>query len=183
MGITIHYRFGVYSDKALNKILPKIKEIAEKQGMEILDYRITDKEKVLIILPHPDCESINLEFRKWKDYVEMAKKQDWVYEYETLKDDFNLSDDECLDMWVCSNFTKTQFAGFETHVKVCNILRIVAMVCNKVEIYDEAEYYETLEADESVKNFEENLMLIGAVAGMLKKVFGDGAKVGIGDKV
>lgn len=171
MGITIHYKFGIWNEKALEKVLTKAKEIAEKLEMEVLDLNLNEKEKCLIILPHENSETINLVFQKWKD-VKEKNLNNWDYQREVLKKVSNVwYDDE--NFWVCADFTKTQFAGDITHIKVAEILRYVAKFCSFVDIYDEAEYYETRDKEKLLENFGENAELINTLSNVLKKIAGE----------
>ena len=167
MGITIHYRFGIQDEKTLEKLLTKIKEIVEEE-MEIIHFELSDEKKSLIILPHPNCETLELEFEKWEDIKKRYENsKEWNYVYETLKDEF--SEETLEDLWVCSSFCKTQFAGDITHAKVCEILRIMASFCSLVKIDDEGEYYETRDKENLLECFGENARLIRAMSEMFKK--------------
>jgi hypothetical protein len=114
MGITIHYRFMIRNRDALCSLLKEIKSMAVKLGMRILQ----EKETCLVVHPHPKCESLNLDFERYADVKERAGKQ-YSYEAETLKDFKVLGDND----FVCSSHTKTQYAGYRTHMLVAEILR------------------------------------------------------------
>lgn len=162
MGITIHYRFMTSNKEAITQILGKAKDIAEKIGMKI----IKDKDMSLTIHPHPDCETLCLEFNKWKEVKAITK---WDYCKETMKDYEKVISDEDF---VCSSFTKTQYAGVKAHILVAEILRIVAGKCTLAYISDEADYYETGNAQKAAENFASNSRVINKVAAMLKETFG-----------
>jgi len=162
MGITIHYRFMVRNRDAVLETLKRVKEIAVKIGMKIIE----DKETSLIIHPHPDCETISLEFCKWKE-VKSIKEGDYCKDtllaYEKV-----LSDDD----FVCSSFTKTQYAGFRTHILVAEIIRNVAVRSTLAYVSDEAGYYETGDMQKTAGNFDASTKMISKMAGMLKEAFG-----------
>jgi hypothetical protein len=162
MGITIHYRFMVKDRNAVLQLLKKTKEMAVKLGMKI----IQDTETYLVIHPHPGSETINLHFSKWS---EVKKIKDWDYCRETMSDyEKVISDND----YVCSSFTKTQYAGFKTHVVVAEILRKVASRCTLAYVEDEADYYETGNIQKAAENFDSSSKMISKVAGMLKEAFG-----------
>lgn len=160
MGITIHYAFVFYREDGLNNVLEKAKKLAEELGMAIVKYENTAEKKALIISPHPNCENICLVFEKWDSIKKRLRKDVWDYVYEVIKLEFN---EKSLDgnYFVCAGFTKTQFAGDITHIKVAEVLRLVSAYANKVSIYDEGEYYETL-------NRERLLELFGQIAKGIK---------------
>ena len=162
MGITIHYRFMIKDSDAVLRLLKKIKEIAVKLGMKI----IADKETCLIIHPHPDCETLSLDFIKWK---EVKKIKEWDYCKDTMLDYEKVITDEDF---VCSSFTKTQYAGFKTHLLVAEILRKVAGKCTLAYVSDEADYYETGDVQKTAENFDASSEMISKMAGMLKEAFG-----------
>jgi hypothetical protein len=130
MGITIHYRFGIYDEESLEKVLRETKKMAANMNLDIRFFRLNQKEKVLIINPDENSETINLEFKKWGDIKgRFENSKEWDYTYDVMKHCFN---DISSGMWVCASFTKTQFAGDITHVRVAEILRHIASYCSLV---------------------------------------------------
>lgn len=162
MGITIHYRFMVRSRDALLELLAEVKAIAEKLEMKVLEHR--DME--LVLHPHPDCESVNLEFRQWK---EVKAVKEWDYCKEVMQDYEKILHDEDF---VCGSFTKTQYAGYKTHVLVAELLRKVAGLCTLAYVSDEADYYETRDAEKTRQEFDESSEMISKLAGVLKEALG-----------
>jgi hypothetical protein len=163
MGITIHYRFMIRNRDALCSMLKEIKGIAVKLGMKILQQT----ETCLVIHPHANSESLNLDFERYADVKDKGRKN-WSYEAETLKD-FNVLSDEDF---VCSSFTKTQYAGYKIHILVAEILRKVASRCMLAYVSDEAGYYETRDKEKTAKNFDESNKMISMIAATLKETFG-----------
>jgi hypothetical protein len=164
MGVSIHYRF--VREEAPEPILKKIEAIAIKLGC-IIEKRGYNK---LIINPHKDSEWITLHFHKYKT---VKAREGWDYEKETLERDVGeISDDE----WVCSSFTKTHYAGPETHIKVCEILRMMAAYCATAQVHDEADYYEKGMTKKTMENlkvyWDDYNKFIGNIAGQLKDAFG-----------
>lgn len=162
MGITIHYAFMIRNRNAVCRMLTEIKGIAVRLGMRIL----RDEETCLILHPHSKCESINLDFRKWK---EVRQREGFDYCRETMKDCEKMLND---NDYVCGSFTKTQYAGYKTHVLVAEILRKIAGRCTLAYVSDEADYYESGSKEETLKNFDESSDMISKVAGILKEQFG-----------
>jgi hypothetical protein len=76
--------------------------------------------------------------------------------------------------WVCHRFTKTQFAGWECHCAVAELLRYVGAYCRLTEISDEGGYYEAgADRYRRVREaFDSSSRAISDFAGNLKKVFG-----------
>lgn len=162
MGITIHYRFMARSRDAVSKLLAEVKVIAEKLGMKVLEHR--DLE--LVLHPHPDCETLALEFEQWKA---VKQREGWNYCKEVMQDYEKVLHD---DDYVCGSFTKTQYAGYKTHVLVAELLRKVAGSCTLAYVSDEADYYETRDAEKTMQEFDESSEAISKIAGMLKEAFG-----------
>jgi len=162
MGITIHYAFMIRDRDAVLQVLKEIKDIAVKLKMKIVD----DSEMSLVVHPHPNSETINLEFKTW---IEVKQKKEFDYCKATLQDYEKVLDDK---NFVCSDFTKTQYAGYKTHILVAEMLRRVASRCTLAYVSDEADYYETRNIDKTAKNFDESSKMIGMIASMLKETFG-----------
>jgi uncharacterized protein YcfL len=86
MGITIHYRFGIYDEQSLERALRDAKRMAENVRLEIRDFTLTSQEKVLIIKPDENSETINLEFRKWGEIKStFENRKEWDYTYDVMK--------------------------------------------------------------------------------------------------
>lgn len=162
MGITIHYRFMAISRDAVLKLLAEVKVIAEKLEMKVLEHR--DME--LVLHPHPDCETVNLDFRQWK---EVKAVTGWDYCKEVMQDYEKILHDEDF---VCGSFTKTQYAGYKAHVLVAELLRKVAGACTLAYVSDEADYYEIRDTEKTRQEFDESSEAISKLASMLKEAFG-----------
>lgn len=164
MGITIHYRFA--RKQMPEFLLKKVEALAKKSGMKV-EQRSWNH---LVINPHEQSEWIDLHWHKVKT-IKSKKHSGFNYDTATINDLGNLDN----EIWFCSGFTKTHYAGVETHIKVAELLRFVASHCQKSEVSDEADYYEqgmsekTLEKLKSYWNdYNKSLGLFTA---QLKKIF------------
>jgi len=162
MGITIHYGFMAIDKDAVMKLMTEIKEIAEKCSMKI----IQSGDMMLNIHPHPKCENLMLEFVKWK---EAKNREGFDYCKETMMDFQKVISDE---NYVCSDCTKTQYAGIKTHILVAELLRKVAQRCTLAYVYDEAGYYETRNIEKTAENFDSSSEMIRKIGEQLKKMYG-----------
>lgn len=145
---------------AVIKLIAEIKEIAEKCGMKI----VKSDEMMLNILPHPKCETLLFDFIKWKE----AKNRD-NYCKATMTDFEKVVSDE---NYVCSDFTKTQYAGIKAHILVAELLRKAAQHCTLAYVYDEAGYYETRDVEKTARSFDSNLKMIRKLGEQLKEMYG-----------
>ena len=141
--------------------------LADKMGMAVVHR----SQNHLIINPHEKSESISLHWHKVKT-IKSKNKSKWSIESATI-DDLGMLDDES---WFCSNFTKTHYAGVETHVKVATLLRFVASYCTKSEVSDEAGYYEGELSNKTIEElksyWDDYNKSIGLLAAKLKQAFG-----------
>ena len=161
MGITIHYRFMARSRDAVSKLLAEVKVIAEKLGMKVLEHR--DLE--LVLHPHPDCETLALEFEQWKA---VKQREGWNYCKEVMQDYEKVLHD---DDYVCGSFTKTQYAGYKTHVLVAELLRKwQAHALWPMSQMRQATMRQGMQ--KTMQEFDESSEAISKIAGMLKEAFG-----------
>lgn len=175
MGITIHYRFARYqSPEALMK---KVEKLAIRLGMKI-EHQSWNH---LTINPHENSEWIDLHWHKVKT-INARDKSKWDYDSATINDLGALNE----DIWYCSGFTKTHYAGVEAHIKVAELLRFVASHCYKAEVSDEADYYEIGITDKTMDKlkpyWDDYNKSLGLLAGELKEAFGS-ANVITGDQL
>jgi hypothetical protein len=167
MGVTIHYSFA--KAQMPEDLLKKAEVLAKKLGFTVEDR----SQNKLIINPHPDSEWISLDWHKVKT---ITKREGWDLEKSQI--DEKRTGDVAADDWYCGGFVKTHYAGPECHVKVAEFLRFIAGYCEKVNVYDEADYYEKGWTDKTVEELNEYWdgynKMIGGIAGKLKDVFGSG---------
>ena len=174
MGVTIHYRFARFNTP--EHLLKKVETLAKKLGMEI-HHRSWNH---IIIHPHQQCESIELHWHQVKT-IKARNKDNYDYDLATIKELGELDD----KMWFCSNFTKTHYAGVETHINVAELLRFVGSYCQKSEVSDEADYYEKGMSEKTLEelkadwdDYNKSMSLFTA---NLKEIFGSENVIAGGD--
>ncbi|HFA47804.1 MAG TPA: hypothetical protein ENJ95_02155 [Bacteroidetes bacterium] len=133
MGVTIHYRGRLRRPEDIQAITDELEDICCSAGWKysLLDFREPEKGDLpfrgIVLQPHPKSESIWMLFQ---DDGKMAHP----FSYPSDSDPDGLP-------W---SFTKTQFAGADTHMAVCRLLQYLAKRWFSVfEVFDEAEYYQT----------------------------------------
>jgi lipopolysaccharide biosynthesis glycosyltransferase len=141
-------------------LMKKAEEIAKKLGF-VIQERSWNK---LLVNPHEDSEWVELHWHKWKT---VKQRNGFDYTNETMKE-MKLDDED----WVCSGFVKTQYAGIETHIKVCEFLRYVASFCQEVDICDEADFYENRDLNGAKESFDSSSKMISSLSAALKDAFG-----------
>lgn len=139
MGITIHYRFA--RSQTPEHLLKHVEAAAREMGMKVVERSWNN----LVLHPDPDCECIELRWHKVKNIPQ--NPWEWIYESFTVKDLGELEP----EMWFCSGFTKTQFAGATIHERVEAILRLVSGHCSRAYVSDEANHYECVKNEYNQK--------------------------------
>ncbi len=167
MGITIHYSFVKRENP--KSLLNLALLLAQKLNWKILE----DKKNCLILHPTEECESVELRFMQIKN-VRKIKEYDYI---TNIFKDFDFDEKYDKDVWVCTMFCKTQYAGVKTHIQVAEFLRVIASFCSDVKIHDEADYYEKGRSKKSIedtaKEFDSSTKMISGLSRQLKEVFGE----------
>ena len=170
MGITIHYTFVRRMSPEF--LLRQTAAKARRMGMQVERHSANH----LLINPHPECESVDLNFRQWKSLQNIDDTSDDADECKWLR---QMMEHNCGRVirdedWICQGFTKTQFAGWECHCTVAELLRFVSAYCRLTEISDEGGYYEAgADRYHRVKDaFDSSSRAISEFAGKLKEAFG-----------
>lgn len=170
MGITIHFAF--IRRAAPSTLLTQVAAKARRLGMQV-EHRSPNH---LLIDPHPHSECIDLHWRQWKTLKEDCADGDDADERRWAREVIEhycprLVHDED---WVCLGFTKTQFAGWECHCAVAELLRMVGSYCRLSDVGDEGDDYESGSAgQERIKRaFDDSNKAISELAGQLKAQFG-----------
>ncbi|HUI29690.1 MAG TPA: hypothetical protein VLX91_05700 [Candidatus Acidoferrales bacterium] len=103
-------------------------------------FKIDTHVKGIILYPHEKCEP--LEFVFDLNSLELASYQ--------------IADDKPGVIYGYNScWSKTQCAGFKTHVLVCETIRLAEKYVDFSKIKDEAEYYHTRDLLVGIKNFNE----------------------------
>lgn len=126
MGVTIHFEGRLSGQKAYEELVGVVSSLAVSQG-----WRTETIESAEVTLPRVRDE------QEW-DYVGPVKGIA-VYLHEDC-DPVRLEFDR--DLYV-QEFTKTQFAGAECHLKVINLLKTIQPFFYELKVDDEAEYWDT----------------------------------------
>ena len=127
MGVTIHYRGRLRRPEDITEITNELEDICRSAGWKHTVHHFSDPEvNGIIFQPHPKCESAYFLF----------------LEDGTLTNIMALKFGTDEEMpWA---FTKTQFAGVDTHVALCHLFHYLEKKWFDIfEVRDEAEYYET----------------------------------------
>lgn len=130
MGVTIHFEGRLRDADAYDAVVNVARQFADERGWE--------------------HEPIKEELTTLK---RVRNEEDWDYESvvtgivlqphqnsEPLRLEFD------ADLFV-QDYTKTQFAPRETHVAVVELLKKIEPYFEKLEVFDEGEYFETLDQD------------------------------------
>ena len=142
-----------------------------------------------LVEPYAVKLGFKIEERSWNKLIANPhEKSEWVtlhwHKIKTIKNrtgwDMDKINQKAIDLdddtWFCSGFVKTQYAGTLTHIKVAEFLRRVAAFCSYVEIFDEADYYESGATEKSLKetneSFEASKQMIEGLGEQLKNLFG-----------
>jgi hypothetical protein len=148
MGLTIHYQGQLKKMSDLPKLTSEVADICDTMNWSCQDFNIKESKddevnKVLGLLPgevlhldgiifkpHPRCESVTLVFdqkgRLCSPMIPLMAQA---------------SDDP---EYIWCGFTKTQFAGPDTHIALVRLLKYLEKrYFQKLEISDEGDYWES----------------------------------------
>jgi hypothetical protein len=77
-------------------------------------------------------------------------------------------------LWTCA-FCKTQFAAsLAEHRFMAELIRSVASVTDYAHVYDEGDYYHTLDIEDAARAIHQNGLLINSLGSQLRATLGDG---------
>src|SRR5215813_1446901 len=126
MGVTIHFEGGLKSQEALEELLAVARQFAQTNRW---DTEVIDSPEVTL--------------------QRVRDEENWDYAGPvrgiallpgTDCDPIRLEFDRDLYL---QEFTKTQFAGADTHVKVVGLLKAIERFFSQLNVEDEGEYWET----------------------------------------
>ena len=126
MGVTIHYEGQLTNELAYDKLILAAKAYAEERGWPA--EPIESKEVTL------------LRVRDEKDWDYTGPVKGIAIYPHADCDSIRLEFDRDLYM---QEFTKTQFAGAEIHLKVLGLLKAVNPFFRELKVNDEGEYWDT----------------------------------------
>lgn len=161
MGVTIHYRLGI-EDQYVEKVLDLAQGVAELMkenskyvGIPMEVYRYS-KTKMSVDIG--GCETLIFDFKFFKEYEAEAQKDNFVYDYEVLKENPLKTADQ---LKFTAGFCKTQYGSGDQHKAVAEIIRVVASHCYFAEVSDEGDYYYTgrIEDAESAINYVNDMII------------------------
>jgi len=126
MGVTIHFEGRLKNEAAYQQLLEDVSSITKAEGWssEAIESRIATLSRV--------CDE-----QDW-DYVGPVKGA--VISIAEDCDPVRLEFDRDLYL---QEFTKTQFAGVQTHLKVLELLKALRPYFRDLRVEDEGEYWET----------------------------------------
>lgn len=126
MGVTVHFEGQLTNEAAYDKIIQVASSIAGAEG-----WPIEPITSVVVTLPRVRDE------KNW-DYTGPVKGI-VIYVHEDC-DPVRLEFDR--DLYV-QEFTKTQFAGVQIHLKVLKLLKAIEPLFRNLTVEDEGEWWET----------------------------------------
>jgi hypothetical protein len=153
MGITIHYNGRFKQDASLHEMVDEVAEIADVNHWKCQIFKpdfpqdpgngiVGDSDLYGMLLNVPECESIMLTFLDdrrlvnpmWLSLIENGDKDEEGYRYAA--------------------FTKTQFGGVDAHIRIIHLLKYLSVkYFEEFELNDEAQYWETGDAEKARKLF------------------------------
>ncbi len=149
MGLTIYYEGNFKRDASLSEMIDEIKGISEVNKWtyhifeEAFPENSFDKEHDdeiygICFSPEEKCEPV------WLTFISTGRMCS-----PFLFDQNNISPDKQLEEAMYSLFTKTQYAGVETHKIIIHLLRYIGKkYLDDFKVIDEGQYWET--GDEKV---------------------------------
>ncbi len=169
MGVTLHYRGKLKSPALIEPLIAEVGALANEAGWRSLfvdpePREIFDGISVMLrgikIQVHSNCEFLNLVFDEQGRLIFDAglellashgfivEKEDELGTYVTMEmpspEELAMLtwDDLTKSISVNTAFTKTQFAGAETHILLCKLLRYLEKkYFAELEVIDEGDYY------------------------------------------
>jgi len=169
MGVTLHYRGKLKSPALIEPLISEVGALANEAKWRCLFVEAEPREifngivvtlRGIEIQVHPQCEFLNLVFDEngrlifvlglelLASHGFIVEKEDALGTYVTMEmpSPEKLAkltwDDLTKILNVNTAFTKTQFAGAETHILLCKLLRYLEKkYFAELEVIDEGDYY------------------------------------------
>ena len=126
IGLTIHFEGQLKNEAAYEQLLEKVSSIAKTEGWlsEAIESKVTALSRV----------------RDEQDWDYVGPVKGIVISLAEDCDPVRLEFDSDLYM---QEFTKTQFAGVQVHLKVLELLKAMGPFFRNLKVEDEGEYWET----------------------------------------
>ena len=137
MGVTIHFEGRLRNPEAYQAVVHMARRFADEHGWEHepIAETITTLKRVR--------NEEELDYEGLVKGVVLQPHQN----SEPLRFEFD------SDLYV-QEYTKTQFAPLETHIAVVGLLKKIERYFEKLEVFDEGEYYETQDRDTLKKHLD-----------------------------
>ena len=168
MGLTIHYCGKLRNPVSIPSLITEAKDISESMHWpyEVIE-RLPDVPVEGILISPNGSEPLWLTFHEAGFMCNPL-----LYSYVMEVEGKDIPAD--AEQWL---FTKTQYAGVEAHMALIKLLRHLSQkYFEKIEVYDESQYWET--GDEALcrKKFGESERFIGMVGDALDSIEFDPAE-------
>lgn len=153
MGLTFHYAAKIRKHELIDEMIAEVKDIA---GSLQWKYDIIDDDKLKGILVSPkECEPLSLTFAPNGRLCSIVNVI------------VNKPDDE----FYYSGFTKTQFAGPDTHIALLKLLRYLSeKYFSEIEVYDEGLYWGVWDKKILLEQFAKYNYALNAVTAALEGI-------------
>lgn len=119
------------------------------------EFSINTRKKGIWLNIHPKCETLEFTFDlntlELADYERYDHSPGVVYGYNGL-------------------FCKTQYAGLQTHILVCKIIKLTEKYIDFSNINDEGDYYHSKDIETARKAFGESTALLESFGAILKEM-------------
>jgi len=155
MGVTIYYHGRLHTTNSLPQLTQELIFAAEELGWKynLVDERILGTLEVGVCIPDPDDEDLSYVHSEYRPIDERLQGiVIWPPGAESLHITFNRAGDLVFYMptpeegvyWLMEyQHCKTQFSDIETHIAVCNLLRLVEPHMAEWEVEDEGDYWQS----------------------------------------
>lgn len=172
MGLTIHYSGKFKADASLCNMIEEVKDIAEANEWRhhIFETEFPKKspkknsaeEKIYGIVFTPEgSETVHLTFLE-------NRRMFGVYNLEFGK---RLTEKEREKQYMFSLFTKTQYAGAETHKQIVHVLKYISRkYFSAFEVFDEGNYWDTEDPDILQQSFNRYNEILSHVSNVLENL-------------
>jgi hypothetical protein len=177
MGVTIHDALGIPSGRvkeALDRTQTLAEEIKREQAAALsVPFAIRRPSAPKLLIDIGGCETLAFDFNAYEQYAGL--RGPWSYKQAVLSRVFDRTvldteEDEHLKRWPeqrllwAAAFCKTQYASsLAEHRWVAELIRSLASVCEYAHVYDEGDYYHTLEIEDAAEAIHANGLLINAI--------------------